>query len=436
VNTLEKLRAGKLAGTTRLTLANGLTSFPAEIFELADTLEILDLSNNALSSLPDDFSCLTRLRILFCNHNQFKALPAILGQCPQLSMISFRANQIEQLSAAALPVKLRWLTLTDNRLSELPPELGRCFSLQKLMLAGNQLTHLPDSLANCIHLELMRLSVNQLVELPLWLTELPSLAWLAYAGNPFCAEKEATALMENTLPAVEWACLTLQDKIGEGASGKIYQARWQNADERSVAVKLFKGTLTSDGLPQNEMACCIAAGAHPNLIPLHGKISGHPAHQLGLVMSLIDDSFENLAEPPSLDSCTRDCYPAEKNITFQMMMNIVTGIASAVQQLHIRGILHGDLYAHNILFNDQGQALLGDFGAASLLPVNVIEARRLQQIEVRAFGILLAEVLACCECLPETESLLRSLIGQCVQSDANQRPLLDAVLAVLESVKV
>ncbi len=40
LNTLEDLRAGKLAGSRRLKLACGLTEFPREIFALADTLEI------------------------------------------------------------------------------------------------------------------------------------------------------------------------------------------------------------------------------------------------------------------------------------------------------------------------------------------------------------------------------------------------------------
>ena len=54
MNTLENLRAGKLAGARHLKLACGLETFPREIFDLADTLEVLDLSGNALSSLPDD----------------------------------------------------------------------------------------------------------------------------------------------------------------------------------------------------------------------------------------------------------------------------------------------------------------------------------------------------------------------------------------------
>ncbi|MGB8299458.1 MAG: protein kinase, partial [Azonexus sp.] len=65
MNTLEKLRAGQLAGCRHLKLACGLKTFPREVFALADTLEILDLSGNELSALPDDLPRLNRLRILF-----------------------------------------------------------------------------------------------------------------------------------------------------------------------------------------------------------------------------------------------------------------------------------------------------------------------------------------------------------------------------------
>lgn len=102
MDTLAKLRAGQLAGLKRLDLSCGLTEFPQEIFQLADTLEILNLSGNALSRLPDDLHRLTRLRILFCSDNQFTELPACLGQCQQLSMIGFKAGPGFQLLAADL----------------------------------------------------------------------------------------------------------------------------------------------------------------------------------------------------------------------------------------------------------------------------------------------------------------------------------------------
>ncbi|GKQ99727.1 hypothetical protein KAM461_39770 [Aeromonas hydrophila] len=77
-----------------------------------------------------------------------------------------------------------------------------------------------------------------------------------------------------------------------------------------------------------------------------------------------DPDFINLAGPPSLDSCTRDIYQADTRFTPAALLAMVQGVASAVQHLHGRGILHGDLYAHNMLHSLQGEGrlLLGDFG--------------------------------------------------------------------------
>ena len=70
--------------------------------------------------------------------------------------------------------------------------------------------------------------------------------------------------------------------------------------------------------------------------------------------------------------------------------------AKALKHLHARGILHGDLYAHNILWNPvTGEAVLSDFGAAMLsntLPP--ADRALLQAIEWRAFAHLEVEIAA------------------------------------------
>ncbi|WP_426058956.1 leucine-rich repeat-containing protein kinase family protein [Hymenobacter sp. B1770] len=429
MHTLEQLRAGELAGLQRLDLAAGLTEFPREIFDLADSLEVLNLSGNALSALPDDLGRLHKLRVIFCSDNRFTAVPAVLGQCSKLSMVGFKANQICTLPAAALTPALRWLILTDNQLSELPAEIGTCTQLQKLMLAGNQLRELPEQLAACINLELLRIAANQLTELPPWLLAMPRLAWLAYAGNPFGEQAEAAATASHPIATIEWEQLAIQQQLGEGASGVIYQARWQRADAPAteVAVKLFKGALTSDGLPHSEMAACISAGAHPNLIAVEGEVSQHPALAEGLVLELISPAYRNLAGPPSLASCTRDVYSPGISFTLKTALRTALDIAAATKHLHARGILHGDLYAHNILTTDTGKALLGDFGAACFFsPDEATTSRALQQIETRAFGCLLEELLTYCAApvaASPVMAALWSLQQQCVQPDASARPL-------------
>lgn len=418
----------------------GLTEFPQEIFALADTLEILDLSGNLLTSLPDDLPRLHKLRVLFCSNNPFTTLPEVLGQCPQLSMVGFKANQISRVPAAALPRNLRWLILTDNQISTLPAELGQCTQLQKLMLAGNQLQSLPEEMAACTQLELLRIAANRFTELPHWLLDLPRLSWLAYAGNPCCAESEQAALANNPIASIAWGQLQVQHKLGEGASGIIHQAAWQDGKEKQVAVKLFKGALTSDGLPHSEMASCISAGAHPNLIAVHGKIHDHPEDTHGLVMALIAPAFRNLAGPPSLDSCTRDSYAADTRFTVASALKIALGIASAASHLHQRGILHGDLYAHNILHCGAGNALLGDFGAASFFaPEDAARAQALQRIEVRAFACLLEELLQRCEAAATAAQLtlenMAELQARCAHSNPAARPLFAEIQEILEGLQ-
>lgn len=205
MDTLAQLSSGRLAGVTRLDFSCGLTAFPPEIYRLADTLEILNLSGNALSTLPDDLPRLHKLRVIFCSENRFTEVPEVLGRCPHLTMVGFKANRINHFSAAAIPPRLRWLILTDNQFEELPGELGKCANFQKLMLAGNRLQRLPEALAACQRLELLRIAANRFEALPGWLLSLPRLAWLAYSGNSFSDAHEVAALSGQDIPCSNWA---------------------------------------------------------------------------------------------------------------------------------------------------------------------------------------------------------------------------------------
>ena len=80
--------------------------------------------------------------------------------------------------------------------------------------------------------------------------------------------------------------------------------------------------------------------------------------------------------------------------------------------------MHGDLYAHNILRCDEGNALLGDFGAASFfVREDRQRAEALQRIEVRAFACLLEELLDRCRAddAKGTLQTLNDLHSRCAQ---------------------
>lgn len=388
MQTLEQLQSGQLKGCKQLKLACGLTEFPQEIFELADTLELLDLSGNLLSELPFDFGKLQRLKIAFFSDNQFTELPKVLSDCPQLEMISFKSNCITIVHSESVPKQTRWLMLTNNQIEKLPTSIGNCHRLQKCALAGNKLKSLPEEMANCRNLELLRISANQLQELPNWLLSLPKLTWLAFSGNVF----NSNHAMHNSLQRINWHNLQLKEVLGQGASGIISKAELVG-EHKTVAVKVFKGEVTSDGLPHDEMLACIEAGTHENLVKVLGQIENHPEGKEGLVLELIPNDYKNLGMPPSFVTCTRDTFQENTIFSLQETKTIALGVASAMTQLHENGIMHGDLYAHNILTNSKAHALLGDFGAATFYDINSDEASIFEKMDVRAFGCLLDDLL-------------------------------------------
>ncbi len=384
------LKSGEIKGAVSLKLSEDLTEFPKEIFELADTLEVLDLSFNKLSSLPTDFGRLKKLRIFFCSENLFTVLPEVLADCPLLDIVGFKSNRIEIVPPKSINPNLRWLILTNNNIAELPKEIGLCKKMQKLMLSGNRLSTLPEELSNCHNLALLRIAANKLHELPQWIAQLPKLSWIAFSGNNF----SKTPAVE-TLSLINWHDLEISHLLGEGASGVISKANRTIGEETSeVAVKIFKGNVTSDGLPEDEMTAYIAAGYHPGLVNLIGQIDFHPEDKKGLVMDLIPHHFYNLGNPPSLESCTRDVFPADRKLSEKQIISIAKTIASLAAQLHEAGIMHGDLYAHNTLIDEDGSTLFGDFGAASFYDNTAKTAQALERIEVSAYGYLLDDLLS------------------------------------------
>ncbi|WP_050904596.1 leucine-rich repeat-containing protein kinase family protein [Vibrio campbellii] len=395
MQTLEQLQTGQLVGIKQLKLAEGLTEFPIEILELAETLEVLDLSGNALSDLPPELEQLTKLKIIFASNNQFTHLPEVLGKLPNLEMVGFKTNKIKEVSEASLPSQLRWLILTDNEIEVLPNSLGERPRLRKLALAGNRIKQLPNSMENLVNLELIRLSANQLEHFPDVLKNLPKLAWFAFAGNPFC--KHPSSL--DSVPKVTTGSYSRNHVLGQGASGVISHANWTDAHydfPSEVAVKVFKGEVTSDGFPHDELEACLQAGHHNNLVKSIAQVDD--GNELALVMELIPDSYYNLGLPPTLETCTRDTFPQGFTLTVEQVNAIVEQMVDVFNHLHDNKVCHGDLYAHNTLVNEQGEIIFGDFGAASIYGyLSEQQQAAIKTIESRALVYFIEDVCSVCE---------------------------------------
>ena len=432
MKTLEKLKSGNLINSTHIKIAAGLETFPQELYTLVDTLEVLDLTDNNLSSLPNDFEQFKKLKRLFLSNNQFNHVPKVLAKLPVLSMIGMRNNKIKIFEENSLPLSTKWLILTDNELEFLPEFIGDLKLLQKFMLSGNKLAFLPNSINKCTNLELLRIAANNLTSFPTSLLSLPKLSWLAYGGNPFCKKHPDSKIK---LQTINWNVLEIKELLGEGASGNIYKAIYNDA---KVVIKVFKGEMTSDGLPQDEMDINISMGKHENLVDVLAQVSNHSEGKDALMLELIPSRFFNLGLPPSLESCTRDVYPDDFKLSTKAVLKILKGMAIAAVHMHECGIMHGDFYAHNIMIDNDANCILGDFGGASYYEAEDFELNNsLEKLEVRAFGCLIEELLELSK-LDNQDINIRDSLEQiqilCLKELPSERPLFKQIVKQLNNI--
>jgi len=181
------------------------------------------------------------------------------------------------------------------------------------------------------------------------------------------------------------------------------------------------------------MKACIAVGMHDNLTTVHGKLHAHPEEKEGLLLSLIPPRYVNLGNPPSLITCTRDTYEEGTSFSFSQLMRIFLDVATSAEHLHQRGVMHGDLYAHNILIDEESHSLLSDFGAATIYGhMKDVEDGAFEKVEVRAFGCLMEDLLGYYdnEDAKHSEKIVavKTLQDACMHETVQHRPLFSEII--------
>lgn len=114
-------------------------------------LELLDLSNNQLQSLPPALFTLRRLRRLLLAGNLLEVLPAEVKSLQLLTELDLSGNRIEILPPALCNscLELRILNVAHNSLSSLPRGIAALSQLCRLDLRSNSLEELPAELGCC-----------------------------------------------------------------------------------------------------------------------------------------------------------------------------------------------------------------------------------------------------------------------------------------------
>src|SRR5437870_963683 len=189
----------------------------------------------------------------------------------------------------------------------------------------------------------------------------PEVAWLgtpavrvtAPAAGPKETERDALldALRKATLGEYE-----IQAEVGRGGMATVYLAH-DLALDRKVAIKMLAPALLLMGEGMVERfkreARTAAALTHPHIIPIYTVKEADRV--LYFVMKHVQGR--------SLDHVIRDVG----TLPIPMVQTILAQVGDALGYAHRHGVIHRDIKSANIMLDEDGRAVVTDFGIAKVV---------------------------------------------------------------------
>ncbi|XP_062462318.1 LOW QUALITY PROTEIN: leucine-rich repeat and calponin homology domain-containing protein 4-like [Pezoporus occidentalis] len=163
------------ASGTLILAGRRLRSFPAAAarrWDLSDTTQA-DLSRNRFGEVPEAACHLVALEGLSLHHNCLRSVPPAIANLQALAHLDLSRNQLSSLPPCLCLLPLRVLNASNNRLAQLPDNIGAMGALRQLDVSSNALRALPPGLGQLRALRDLNLRRNLLTALPMELSELP-----------------------------------------------------------------------------------------------------------------------------------------------------------------------------------------------------------------------------------------------------------------------
>lgn len=142
-------------------------------WRMHESLQFLDLSHNLISVFPSQLLTFPKLKIFLVDHNRissFAQITATCGTTPSNSLrtLSFHHNQVDLLPDifCGLCSSLTELWIHNNVLVNLPLDMSMMIDLQTLTLSSNRLRQLPDVFNHLASLNELWIQQNPLVNIP------------------------------------------------------------------------------------------------------------------------------------------------------------------------------------------------------------------------------------------------------------------------------
>jgi eukaryotic-like serine/threonine-protein kinase len=169
-------------------------------------------------------------------------------------------------------------------------------------------------------------------------------------------DEKGRALPES-LRAALVGSYTIERELGRGGMATVYLAR-DERHRRHVALKLLRAELLDDApkraAARFEREIGIAARlSHPHILPLFDS---------GTVGSLL-----YYITPYVNGESLRDRLKRLGRLPVSESVRVIRDVARALAYAHRQDVVHRDIKPANILLNEEGDALVGDFGVAKAL---------------------------------------------------------------------
>ncbi|XP_061211188.1 leucine-rich repeat and calponin homology domain-containing protein 4 [Neopsephotus bourkii] len=176
------------ASGTLILAGRRLRSFPAAAarrWDISDTTQA-DLSRNRFGEVPEAACHLPALEGLSLHHNCLRSVPPAIANLQALAHLDLSRNHLSSLPPSLCLLPLRVLNASNNRLAQLPDNIGAMGALRQLDVSSNALRALPPGLGQLRALRDLNLRRNLLTVLPMELSGLP-LVHLDFSCNRIVA---------------------------------------------------------------------------------------------------------------------------------------------------------------------------------------------------------------------------------------------------------
>lgn len=225
------LRLSKNDRITSLTIHGDHARALPRSYHKFKSLEMLDLSNNALTKFPNgaarnkklkelslqhnELTLGDKLRLhpnlekLALQHNRIQHVPEQITRFPNLTRLSLNHNRIADVAPEIRNLKkLKHLSFYNNRLTSIPIGVYELRSLNVIDLYFNQIEEIDDRISNWDSLQILFISHNKLFKLPEKLTSLRLLEEIyAYDNRLTSISEEINRLSKLRIIYVQNNCL-------------------------------------------------------------------------------------------------------------------------------------------------------------------------------------------------------------------------------------